>query len=48
MDKYDLKTSLELIFEFGDTLNKYLDTTKPWELKDDSELEKLTNILYTL
>lgn len=48
MDKYDLKTSLELVFEFWDILNKYLDNTKPWELKEASELEKLTNILYTL
>jgi methionyl-tRNA synthetase len=30
---YDLRTALEMCFAYADTLNKYIDTTKPWTLE---------------
>lgn len=48
MNSYDLKQTLDKVFLFWDILNKYLDDTKPWNLKDESQLEELINILYTL
>lgn len=48
MNNYNLKDALDLVFELWNDLNKYLDDTKPWNLKDESNLEELTNILYTL
>lgn len=48
MNWYNLKDSLEYVFEYANNLNKYLDETKPWNLKDESQLEELTNIMYTL
>ena len=30
---YDLRTALELSFTYADTLNKYIDTMKPWMLE---------------
>lgn len=31
MERYDLREALSAAFEFGDFLNKYIDTNKPWE-----------------
>lgn len=40
---YDLRTALLSVFEFAESLNKFIDTTKPWELvdKDPVKLEEL-------
>ncbi len=48
MDNYLLKNALEYSFEFWDILNKYLDTTKPWEKNVDTDKQELLNIMYTL
>jgi methionyl-tRNA synthetase len=41
---------LQSVFAFADEVNKYIDETKPWTLKDDSEetQKKLKNILFTI
>lgn len=41
--QYDLRTALLSVFEFAESLNKFIDTTKPWELvdKDPIKLEEL-------
>lgn len=44
--RYDLREALLAVFEFGDFVNKYIDTTKPWELKDPSQAEQLRHIMY--
>lgn len=32
MKNYDLKSSLELAFEYGSEINKYVDDTTPWKV----------------
>lgn len=48
MNEYKLKESLDSTFSFLDKLNKYLDVTKPREIKDESRKEELGKIMYTL
>ncbi len=35
MDRYELRKALEITIAFADFLNKYLDTTRPWEYASD-------------
>lgn len=46
MDRYDLRDALAAAFDFGDVINKYVDTTKPWEMKDESQMKDLENVLF--
>ncbi len=46
MADYDFRRTLAAIWQLIDWANKYVDTQKPWELKDD--LEKQKKILATL
>ena len=49
MNTYDLRIALETIFVFADTLNKYVDTHKPWELlKSPNRTDDLKHVLSTL
>lgn len=48
MIRFDLKSALEFVFEFGDVLNKFIDTEKPWEKNQDEQKEQIIAILYTL
>jgi methionyl-tRNA synthetase len=50
MDDYDLKWSLEYVFEYASEINKYVDEMAPWKISLDSEedKEKLRNILFIL
>ena len=48
MIRFDLKAALESVFEFGDVLNKFIDTEKPWEKNQDEQKEQIIAILYTL
>lgn len=48
MDLYNLKDSLEAVFEFWDSLNKFLDETRPWNKNIEENYSELQNILYTL
>lgn len=37
MSRYELRSALESVFVFADTLNKYLDVKRPWEtIRDES------------
>lgn len=47
MESYDLKSTLDHVFVMLDHLNKYADTTQPWNLIKDNQ-EEARNILYTL
>jgi methionyl-tRNA synthetase len=42
---FDLRAALISVFEFAESLNKFIDTTKPWELVD-VDAEKLDDILF--
>lgn len=44
--QYDLRTALLAGFELAEHMNKYIDTVKPWELKNPSDLPELARILY--
>ncbi len=46
MQKYDLRDALAAAFDFGDVINKYVDTTKPWEMKDESQMKDLEHVLF--
>lgn len=48
MDRYDLKSALDASFEFGDVLNKFIDTKKPWEKDMVTDHEEIVSTLYTL
>ena len=37
MQNYDLKSSLDHVFQMLDHLNKYADTTEPWKLLKEDE-----------
>ena len=49
-EKYDLKMILQSVFAFADEVNKYIDETKPWTLKDEDTdtKKKLNDILFTI
>ena len=44
MEGYDLRAALESAFEFGDVLNKFVDTKKPW----DKEATGVVDTLHTV
>lgn len=44
MEAYDLRAALESAFEFGDVLNKFVDTKKPW----DKEATGVVDTLHTV
>lgn len=47
MGEYDLKASLDISFQFLDTLNKFADEMQPWNLiKEDTQATR--EVLYTL
>jgi len=47
MKQYNLKSSLDLSFEFLDLLNKFADEKQPWvTIKDDEQSTR--EVLYTL
>jgi len=48
MNNYILKDSLEIVFEFWDALNKFLDETKPWNKNIETDKEELRDIMFTL
>jgi methionyl-tRNA synthetase len=50
MDHLDLKSSLELAFEYASEVNKYIDDMAPWKisLESEEEKEKLNSILFIL
>ena len=48
MQKYDLKNVLELVFEYATEINKYINDTTPWQLDENTEKEKIAEILYNL
>ncbi|MFA5917720.1 MAG: methionine--tRNA ligase [Candidatus Gracilibacteria bacterium] len=49
INKYDLKSSLDITFSFLDKLNKFADIKQPWQMiKDDDKQEETRNVLYTL
>jgi methionyl-tRNA synthetase len=43
---FELRTALLTGFELAENMNKYIDTKKPWELKDPSQFDDLRHILY--
>jgi methionyl-tRNA synthetase len=47
MLSYDLKSSLDHVFQMLDHLNKYADTTEPWKLIKTDE-HTAVQVLYTL
>jgi methionyl-tRNA synthetase len=47
MENYDLKSSLDLTFEFLDRLNKFADETQPWVLIKTDE-NKTKQVLFTI
>lgn len=48
-ERYVLKDSLDAVFTFLDSLNKYVDEKAPWALiKDESNHEEVKHILYTV
>lgn len=48
MNKYDLKGSLESIWSLIRYANKLIETTKPWEMFKNNNLEKLNSFLYSI
>ncbi len=49
INKYDLKSCLDITFSFLDKLNKFADIKQPWQMiKDDDKQEETRNVLYTL
>lgn len=42
---FDLRAALIAVFEFAESLNKFIDTTKPWELVD-VDAAKLEDIMF--
>lgn len=47
MNIYDIKNAIDCTFAFLDKINKYLDITKPRELKEENR-DKLKTILFTM
>ncbi len=49
MSVYNLKNSLDLSFEFLDSLNKYADQKEPWKtIKDKNKIDETKKTLYIL
>ena len=48
MDKLELSICLEDIFKFVNTINKYIEDTKPWVLAKDKKTGQLKEFLYAL
>lgn len=48
MERYDLKSALEIAFEYSTEINKYVDDNTPWKLNAETQKEELEAILYTL
>jgi methionyl-tRNA synthetase len=49
INEYNLKHSLDLSFEFLDSLNKFADIKEPWQtIKDEDKVEETREVLYTL
>ncbi len=49
LGRCDLRAALEAVFQFADTLNKYLDTKRPWELvSDESRHPEVADVLLHL
>jgi methionyl-tRNA synthetase len=49
IDRFDITTALELIWEYVRGLNRHVEQTKPWELaKDESRAAELDRVLYEL
>lgn len=50
MDKYDMKSSIEIAFEYASEINKYVDDMAPWKIsiETEEEREKLNSILFIL
>ena len=49
MTQYDLRNALETTFVLADTLNKYIDTNKPWELlREPADTDRLRTVLSTV
>lgn len=42
---YDLRAALIAVYEYAEVLNKYIDTTKPWELVDQDPA-KLSGVMF--
>ena len=48
MDDYDLRLALQLIYDLGDYLNKFIDTEKPWDASIASDSTKVLQIMSVL
>ncbi len=49
INKYDLKSCLDITFSFLDKLNKFADIKQPWQMiKGDDKQDETRNVLYTL
>lgn len=50
MQKYDLKSSLEIAFEYASEINKYVDDMTPWKvwIETEEDKTKLNDILFIL
>lgn len=45
IEKMEFKSALEKIWEFIGILNKYIDETKPWRLKEENQIDRLATVL---
>ena len=49
MEEFSFHRALGALWEFIGAMNRYIDTTQPWQLaKDKTEREQLNRVLYTL
>jgi len=48
MDNMELSLSLELVWKFIGSMNKYIEDTKPWELNKENKTSELKYFLYSL
>jgi len=45
---FEFSQILEKIMEFTKSINKYIDKTKPWQLKKENKIETLNTVLYNI
>lgn len=48
MDRYRFKEALENIWDFVNQCNKLIETSKPWELLKQNQLQTYKNLIYSL
>lgn len=48
MEEYDLRLALQIIYDLGDYLNKFIDTEKPWDAAVASDSTKVLQIMSVL